>query len=128
MTFGFLLCALTDEAKIVSVKPAESIGNGFSVESTRLATFRAADGITIASPGSPPAGRAGERFSPIAGSSPHSCNDKDQLSEVQIGIRKTGDDGGGWRRAIVEYEVSDRQYSLEIPFGMLICGASTEPC
>ena len=128
VTFGFLLCSLTDDAKIVSVKPLESVGSGFRVESTRLATFRAASGITVASPGNPPAGREGEQLGPIVGASPRTCKDEELLSEVQIGVRKTSDDGGGWRGAIVEYEVGDRRYSLEIPLGMLVCGTSTELC
>ena len=127
-TFGFLVCSLRPDARITGVRPAATIGTGFEVREIRLATFHPEDGITLASPGYPPRPRPDERLKPIVGSVPRSCFQADLISEVQVGMRKTSDDGGGWRGAVVEYELSGHPLRLEIPYGMLMCGASTDPC
>ena len=127
-TFGFVLCSLRPGARITSVLPLATIGNGFEIREIRLARFHKKYGYTMASSAYPPKPRPGDRFEPVVGSTPQDCTDEDPLSEVQIGMRKTSDDGGGWRGAIVEYEVSGQPHRLEIPYGMLMCGASTDPC
>lgn len=131
-TFGFPLCSVAPGAVITAVRPVSTTGRGFTVVGIRLATFRPEDGLTLASSGYPPRRRPGETVTPAVGATPRRCSDATLQSEVQVGLRRadgaTGSDGGGWTGTFVDYTVGGRTLTLEIPYGMLLCGRSNAPC
>ncbi|WP_353358064.1 hypothetical protein [Intrasporangium sp. DVR] len=97
----------------------------------RLATFDPHAGYTLASPGYPPTPRPNEHDQTALGAAPPACTDKATASEIQIGMTRSATaagGGGGWDGTVVEYTLSGTKLSLEIPYGMLLCGTSTDPC
>lgn len=128
VTFGFPICSLTDGVKVTAVRPTREVGAGFSVVAIRAATFDQGDGITLASPGYPPEARPNERIQTIEELTLIPCDTTQRITEIQIGLRKTSAVGGGWSGATVDYTVDGRKLSVEVPYAMLLCGTSTDPC
>jgi hypothetical protein len=79
----------------------------------------------------PPAGpsmRAPEDVAGYVVATPCDASPADRYTELLIGLRRVGSEGGGWDGILVTYEADGRAYVLEIERGMYICGTAHNVC
>jgi hypothetical protein len=131
-TFGLPIC-LTEtagEVSLVGIRPVATIGTGFEYLGARVRSFEPAQGhASVGSArGWPPEGVSEEELSDLDGFEPSvGCDSRASggtQTEVLIGLRATGPDGGGWNAVDVTYTVDGRPAVLRVDNEYYVCGES----
>ena len=125
-TYGIDVCDQTGAGPIVltSVAPTAYVGSGATlIGAQSFDRLPNADGI-METEGYPPAEIPADRLRELAGTKVSFRCDGAGWTEILIGLRANGTEGGGWRGVNVNYTVGGRSRSLLANEYLVICGSN----
>lgn len=131
-TFGIDVCIRRDSdvrsVTLTGVEPYESVGEVEQLGSRLIESTDPGD-LLISLEGFPPRLSSAATFEHAVGHEfTYRCGEEKNYQQIVIGLRGFNEVGGGWEGATVRYQVDGREYAVNVPVGMFMCGTSTAAC
>jgi len=125
-TYGIDVCDQTAAGPIVlnSVAPTAYVGSGATLIGAQAFDRQANEGGILETEGYPPPQVSAGRLRDLAGTPVTVRCDGLAWTEILIGLRANGTDGGGWRGVSISYTVGGRSRILLANEYLVICGST----